>query len=66
MIADIWSPEFDLGFYSGYLEKSNVNIPENVKIGDKICVFDEYICIVEGISIINGKTVLKLNVVEIC
>lgn len=65
MKADIWSPHFQIGWDSGYLEKSNVDIPDNLKIGDEICMFNKYVCKVEDIYISYGRVNVKLKVIRI-
>lgn len=65
MKASIWSPSFKLkNGEGGYLEQSNVDIPDNVKIGDKISMYSRYKCEVQDIYIENGETTLKLNVID--
>ena len=65
MKVNIWSPYFKIGGLEGYLEKSNVDVPDDMKIGDKLSFFNKYVCIIEDISISSGKVEVQLKVMDI-
>lgn len=65
MKADVWSPSFKLkNGEGGYLEQSNADVPDNLKIGDIMYMYGRFKCEVTNIYILYGSLTIQVKVID--